>query len=148
MELIPIIKYALTVVSGLSLIIIVISYTLYKIKNSKKLEEVSAEYSLVPAVNSNFTQNLPAKNLFHEKFSVLQVPQRQVRSGKNKPVTAKPGKRFMVINEDHSSYKFNPEKPLQTVKHFTDDLNNRQGLNILYNNYSSNSSEPLKRFGI
>lgn len=146
MELIPIIKYALTVVSGIALVVIGISYALYKIKNNPKKTGNEMGYSLVPAGNNSFTQNQPEKNLLTQVMQKQQVPYRQERV--IKPVAVKkPARRFMVINQNQNSYRHNPATVKLKANNLIDDPSSRQGLNIMNNNYSSNSAEPLKRFG-
>jgi hypothetical protein len=148
MELIPIIKYALTVVSGISLIIVIVSYILYKVKSGKKAEETAECYSLVPAGNSSLSNNLPANNLFYAPDSKKTDSERKIRSDKPRlAATNKPGKRFMVLNEQSESYKYNPDKAERWAVHFSDDPDQRQGLNI-FSKYSSNASEPLKKFSL
>lgn len=147
MELIPIIKYALTVVSILSVVIITVSYVMYKIKNSKKADAETG-YNLVPVGNNNFTQNLPAKSLFDEKILGQKAFVHQVRDEKPRYASVKKSvKRFMVINENNTPYKFDNQKPLRMASNYSDDTNSRKGLDI-YSNYSSNSSEPLKKFSL
>jgi hypothetical protein len=135
MELIPIIKFALTIVSGLSLVIVGSSYILYKVKRSKKSKVIEESFSLVPAGNNSFTPKPTAK--------------RQERSLKYKVEKVnEPQKRFVVINEVAASPKMSQYSQDQTIRHLTDDPNPRHSLNILYSNYSVNDSEPLKKFGV
>lgn len=144
MELIPIIKYALTAVSLLSVVIIAVSYIMYKIKSGKKLSEADSSYTLVPAGNSSLTTKLPANSLFDEKIYSQKGP---VKQAKIQMSAKKSVKRFMVVNANQEPYRFNQEKPLRTQLPDISEKNSRQGLNI-YSSYSSNSSEPLKKFGL
>lgn len=102
MELIPIIKLALVVFSGVVGILMIVSYFIYKIKNSKVPKRSEMQ---TPAVKQFVTSTHKAKTQTLQTPAVAQndqayyVPQRKAHENiaKQKPNLA-PRERFQVLN--------------------------------------------------
>jgi serine/threonine protein kinase HipA of HipAB toxin-antitoxin module len=105
MELIPIIKLALVVFTGVVGILMIVSYFIYKIKNSKvpKRSEIQAQ-----SVKQFVTSSHKAKTQTLQTPAVAQndqayyVPQRKAHENnvKQKPILA-PRERFQVLNSQN-----------------------------------------------
>ena len=149
MELIPIIKYALTGISGISFVVVVFSYIMYKIKNGNQSD--SAEMPQDNRSNyqnnlqSNFPQTVMLQPIHSHKEPASFVHERNFQY--NKVSVKKPVQRFKVLNTQ--------QEPVLEAKHYQPQNTNysfeqpstRQSFNI-YSNYSASSSEPLRKFGI
>lgn len=98
MELIPIIKYAITAIAGLAFFSISISYIVYKIKNSVREEQVDNYQSVAQAVQPvmvNVMQR-PEKPVYAHNGRNSGVSKKMLNK---KPVETKNFERFKVLNE-------------------------------------------------
>jgi hypothetical protein len=148
MELIPIIKYALTMISGVAFIVVVLSYIMYKVKNSGKPERVSDSEQIITTLAHDYSQNISAAPQLqpvriHKEPAYINERSFQ----QNKIAVKKPVQRFMVLNSQ-------PEpQPAETLNYKSASNSTviqpstRRSFNI-YNNYSANSGEPLHKFSI
>jgi len=143
MELIPIIKYALEGVLILSFFVVSISYILYKVKKDERGQSGKEETGQIPEENHEIPEQTVKSQISvaAKKEKINTPPKRNSR------------KRFTVINEQKNveiKSKFNYKAPkLNFNANFGDnDRRKGKGLNLIYNNYEPNNSEPLKKYGL
>lgn len=148
MELIPIIKYALTMISALAFIVIVISYIMYKVKNGGKspADENSTQVINTLAHNAPaYPANVVLQPVHAEKEQAYYIREKNYQP--RPKAVRKPVQRFMVINQPDE--RIMEERFIQNrnQNYVFEHPYSNNNFNI-YSNYSVNSSEPLQRFGV
>jgi hypothetical protein len=98
MELIPIIKYAFTLIAGVAFFSISISYIIYKIKNGVRNEQLENYQAVVQAPQPmvmNVIQR-PERPVHIQSSRNTHAPKKMLNK---KPIEAKNFERFKVLNE-------------------------------------------------
>ena len=150
MELIPIIKYALTMISGVTFVIVFFSYVVYKIKNSDKNQVQNETEQVINSLSHDYHQNMPVSPMLQPiKVQAQPVYIHERNMAHQKVAVKKPAQRFMVLNaqanvEQGDFFNYQPKNTFAFEHPYS---NSRQSFNI-YNNYSASSTERLHKFGV
>jgi hypothetical protein len=146
MELIPIIKYALTMISAVSFVVVVFSYIMYKVKNAGKESVVNNTEQIINTMTPEYRTNIPVHNEL-QPIRIQREPAyiHERNFNAKKIAVKKPVQRFMVLN---SQPEMQPVELATRPAYYNYEAPfTRQSFN-LYNNYSANSAEPLHKFGV
>jgi len=148
MELIPIIKYALTMIAAVSFVVVVFSYIMYKVKNAGKSPIENNSEQIINTIVPDYRiekAHMPQLQTVKIQREPAYIHERNFHH--NKIAAKKPVQRFMVLN---SQPEIQPadfaSKPFY-ANYSYEAQDTRKSFNI-YNNYSGNSSEPLHKFGV
>ena len=148
MELIPIIKYALTMISAVAFVVVVFSYIMYKIKNADKAEVYDNSNQIITTFNNSEQkkyQGHPTLQPIRVQKEPSYVHERNFNQ--NRIVAKKPVQRFMVLNSNPEPERMNAYTTQKVSIGLFENQNSRQSYNI-YSSYTANSTEPLHKFGI
>ena len=153
MELIPIIKYALSMISAIAFVVVVVSYIIYKVRNGDKKPGMDTEKQVINTFEHSSVPSFPQNVALPQAQPAYNAPAayaHQRNFNHNHVTVKKQAPRFMVLNtpakEEQSAplYKQTSQNEIRREKSV---YNTQSNFNI-YNNYSANYSEPLQKFGI
>lgn len=148
MELIPIIKYALTMISAIAFVVVVFSYIMYKIKNADKAEVYDNSNQIITTFDNSEQKKYPVRPTL-QPIRVQKEPSfvHERNFNQNRIVAKKPVQRFMVLNSNPEPDRMEAYTTPKVSTGLFENQYGRQSFNI-YSNYSANSTEPLHKFGI
>ncbi len=162
MELIPIIKLAVSLFSILAVFVLSVSYIMYRIKNPLKQKKGSIEKSPVieqsvnPKIKEAYQMVAPVPSeipVYQHNDQSIQATQRRKQELQREQRVERPKMRLMVVNQQQSDYRVfnatNAGRPFyapRTIESKKQNVTRKKSVNI-FDNYS-NGGERLHKINL